>query len=184
MILFIFIVIILFFPLKISIFTYFNSKVNKTFFAIYLFKFIKILSGYIKVNSNGKVFLHLKNRAILLRPQMFIDLTYDLDIRNFIIIKSLNLSFDVSADKFTPMFLSLSLIYLNKIFSNVLINNNFHQKLYTELNLYEDKSGILAFRGSFLFAFNIFCILIYIIANLIIKGVLYVKKRIKIRKFN
>ena len=58
---------LLFIPFYISVYLYHNDKDKRIYFAIYLFKFVKILDGYTTRRKLGGIYIHLfKDKAYVL----------------------------------------------------------------------------------------------------------------------
>ena len=172
MILFAIFIIILFIPFYISVYLYHNDKDKRIYFAIYLFKFVKILDGYTTRRKLGGIYIHL-----------FKDTAYVLDINtlkrleggshNFIsaiTYKNLYFSLDFGIKNTNLVIILMNLFYHYINLGNFLKYNYPYFTSYVNLNVFNEEKNYISSKLSLTFCFNIFCILIKLITNIIRRG--------------
>ena len=141
--LYIFIAIILLFPLYISLLFYYSKKDSKLYFAVILLKKITIISGFITKRNKGGFYIHLKNKAIImkiklkdifnsgLKPYKWVTLN-KVNLINVIGVDYINSIFTLNSVKYFLNVLIKILTYKNKTFnySNSLIINTESEKTF------------------------------------------------------
>ena len=165
----VFAVILVFFPITVTVYTYYNKKQSKLYFAIYVFKHFLLVSGYFRARNAFSVYLHVKNKAYIIDINTIKNLTKGNGGGVFFTPLSLFVYVDSAVNLSALSFLML----LNTAFS--IFNAYKEQELYYfetyyALNLVDNNKN-QNIKISFTFTFNLFCILRQIIANYIIKGV-------------
>ena len=63
---------VLIFPFFVEITIYYNKDIKKLFFSLYMFKAIKIISGYATF-KDACIFIHVKNKAFIIPPYALIN---------------------------------------------------------------------------------------------------------------
>ena len=173
-ILLIFFIILLFLPIFIKAYLYYNPTDKKLYFAIYLFNYIKIIAGYITKRELGGIYIHMRNRAIILDENFFNKHKKDkISLKTFKIDK-ISLFFDMGYESANTIFLTYALLNL----TNIISKNSKTTKIYTYLNVYNENQKIISVYSSFSFHFNIFGIVKGIFANFISKGENYAKTKV------
>ena len=162
----IFLVFFLFLPITLSFYLFFNAKEQKLYFAIYLFKYFLVFSGYITKRDSKSIYLHVQNKAYVIN---FNNLTKNQNTRAFFVILSFYVYIDSAVNEYALSFLMLLNAFyslLNAYLSNEIyfLNTAYYYKLNNKPN-YKTKVN-----ATFTITFNIFCILRTIIANYIKKG--------------
>ncbi|MBR5439671.1 MAG: hypothetical protein IKV61_05620 [Clostridia bacterium] len=154
-------------PITVSIYVYYNKSEQKLYFAIYAFKYVLVISGYLTVRNSYSVYLHIKNKAYVITLNNLINLTKNRSGGNFITPLSLYIYVDSAVNEF-----ALSFLMLVKAISNV-FNAYSYNELYYFDNYYSfnltNTAKQIEIKASFTFSFNLFCILRLLIANSIIK---------------
>lgn len=165
-------------PIFISVYAYFDTHSKKLFFSIYIFGFIKIISGYVCSRKKGGVYVHVKNKAYIIDFQALKNLNSGSRVMPQFIINNLYLQVNISSTNFYGIFLP---ILFTNIAKNLLFilekqNNVKNSKIFTNI-CFNDFSLSISFR--FTVIFNLFCIISKAFTNYIIKGENYAKKRKK-----
>ena len=114
----IFLTIFLFLPISSTFYLFYNEKEQKLYFAIYLFKYFMVFSGYITKRDIKSVYLHVKNKAYVINLN---SLTKNGNSGVFFVILSFYVYIDSAVNEYSLSFLMLlNTIYslLNAYFSN------------------------------------------------------------------
>ncbi len=168
-------VILLFAPIFITVYAYYNKEEKKLYFAIYSLKIIKIISGYVTLRDKGGFYVHANNKAYIINKNTILNFKFSSGDEKAFLPISLYLVVDCGTD-----FNSLTLISFLSMFSNnvkTYINNTSSFFNYnSDFNLYLNSVGISSINVSFTVCFNIFCIVKALFANHILKGVKNAKK--------
>ncbi len=171
----IFIVILLFAPIFVTIYACYNKKENRLYFAIYSLKIIKILSGYITVRDKGGFYIHVNNTAYIINKDTLLNFKMSSGDEKAFLPLYLYLVVDSGSDFNSLSFLMVT-NFLSNIFSNYLYNTDNYFDFNNDINIYNNESGILSIKLCFTLCFNLFCIVKAIFANHILKGVKNAKK--------
>ncbi|MBR2377420.1 MAG: hypothetical protein IKA85_06620 [Clostridia bacterium] len=181
MILLAIILIIIFLPLYISVYLYNNSKDKRIYFAIYLFNAIKLLDGYTTPRKLGGIYIHVfKDKAYVLDIETIKRLEGG-SVNFFSAITPTNLYFSLDFGIKNANLVSLLLILFNTYINlGKFIKDKYpYFNSYANLNVYSIDKNYLSSKISLTFCFNIFCILVKIITNIISRGVKSEKKYFK-----
>ena len=166
-----FIVLILILPLTFTVYAFFDYKSKRLFIALYLFKYIKLISGYINVRQKGGFYFHLNdNKVIILNKDI---LNKFKDKPNFLPkLTVLNVYSVIDSGVKSQNWLSfLFLFYLALINVNCFISNEIRYiGLKTDLNLLNSSENFKSLKLKFTFSFNLVGILCKIIGSLVNKG--------------
>ncbi len=171
-------IILIFFPLYFSVYLYNNYKDERIYFAVYLFNFIKIVDGYTTKRKAGGIYIHVFNNKAIVLDENAIKLIEggSFNFLSAILIKSSYLSLDFGIKNAYLVGILLNLFYFYINLEKFLEYNYPYYKGYVNLNLYEKDINYISFKLSISFCFNIFCILLKLITNVIKKGVKSAKK--------
>lgn len=176
-------IIIIFLPLYVSVYLYNNSKDKRIYFAIYLFNFIKILDGYTTPRKLGGIYIHLfKDKAYVLDLETIKRLEGgSINFASIITIKNLyfSLDFGIKNANLVSILIIIFTFYIN--LGNFIKYNYPYFKSNVNLNVLNTDKNYIASKLSLTFCFNIFCIVVKIITNIISRGVKSEKKYSKIR---
>lgn len=164
----IFAVILVFFPITVTFYIFFNKSEQKLYFAIYAFNRFLVLSGYFTVRNAYSVYLHIKNRAYIITLNNIVQMSNKSGGGTFFTPLSLYLYVDSAVNLVALSFLML----LNTGFS--IFNSYSHVetpyfKNFYSFSLINDVKKEISIKASLTVTFNIFCILRLIITNSIIK---------------
>ena len=188
MIIAVFIIVgMLIFPIIASLYFYADFSFKKVYFAIFIFGKFRILSGYIKARDKSSVYIHISDKKAFI-----IDLTYvkkmssnsnfskmfnvdlvDVYIENSVLYPNITFVILSIYNVLIPLLSTLYELYGVKIILNCLFNNS-----KTILNSIKFKIRI---------QFNLFSIVLRVIANIISVGENDVKRKrigFKKQKFN
>ena len=170
------IVILMILPFIVSLYFYVDVINKKAFFAIYIFNFIKVFSGYTNLRKKGGIDLHVSNKkAIILDKKLFKKFSGETSFFNAFNLYSVDFIVDVSFDNTALLYTVLFSNNIVSIISKITYLNSRLLKVKSSINLMVDTSNVLNVKGSVIVAFNIICIVKTIFANSINKGVSYAK---------
>ena len=172
-----------FIPIFTSVYLYYNSEDKRLYFAVYLYRFIKLASGYIVKRSYGGYYIHtFKNKAFIITLKDIITLekgshSYS---KAFTLTKFYLLN-DVGKKNLNIVYFFTSLTYLANKYKPVFYETMPFIEYKIDLNLYLEEENLISSKTSLTFYFTIFCIVKLFIANVIKKGVEYAKRKIQYR---
>lgn len=170
-------VFILFLPLIFTVYTYVDVKEKKLYIAIYMYKFIKIISSYITIRESGGFYLHLtNNKVIIIDSDLIKKLRDGPNILPMPTIFNVYTIIDSGAKSDAWLFFLYNFYYLLKGFNFIISNDVQFLKLKTDLNVYNKNENLINVKAKFNLTFNLFGILYKIFVNLILKGVKNAKK--------
>ena len=172
------IIFILFLPFFISFYIYFDKNVKRLYFAIYIFGFIKLTSGYVKPRNAFSFYLHLKNKAIIIDKNILKLFDGNFNVFNVIQLKSLQVYLDISTNNENSVAVVFLLNSLFNILSKCVYSKNYILSPRYSIKLKYEKPNFSLKVKCTLF-FNLFCITCNLITNYIIKGVYNAKIRQK-----
>lgn len=170
------IILLIIFPFFVNFYGYFSKKSKKLYFAIYLFSFFKIVSGYIELCNEGVLIHYKNNKAVLIYFNKVFGLRNKFKPIQDYNLTSFSSVLDVGKENFSINLLTFSMIYN-------LINNNFgwyfhHNKPYlkinNEVNIFIN-NNLLNFYVKTNVVFNILTILINLV-KMLLEKVLYGRK--------
>lgn len=166
--------IIFIFPLILTIYIYFDTKIEKVFFAVYIFGFIKIVDGYITKRDLGGVYIHFKNKAIIVDEFNFNSIQGGKSVFKLLQVIAFDSYINLSTNSFSLYYLTILLNFIKNITFNFLNSRLILQtpKASVDLTLGQFE---LQVKWRVKILFNLFCITYYFITNYIIKGVQNVK---------
>ncbi len=181
------IVCLLIFPIITSLYFYVDFTLKKVYFAIFLFGKLKLISGYLKVRDNTSVYLHVSDSKAFIVDLSYIkkmsngsnfSKIFNVDLFDVYIESSLlypNITFMLLSfyNVLSPLFLQFDKLYGVKINFNLLIDDS--------------KNSINSLKFKIRIQFNLFSIVLRLIANIISVGENNVKRKgigIKKQKFN
>lgn len=171
--------IIIVLPIIVSSYFYFNNNLKRLYFAIYIFGFIKLISGYFKVRNKGGFYLHLsKNKAIIIDFSIIKKLNGGPNYLSDFSINKLFIESDISIIKTKLLFSSIYLNYFTSIISKIIYESGYMPEITSNLNIILDNDDIFSLKFKIIFSFNLVCILKSLIANAKNVGVKYVKQKI------
>lgn len=166
------VIFLLFFPLRINLNLCFSGENSRLYFAVFLFQKLKVLSGYIKERENGGIYVHLKNKAIIVDKDALTSLSGSGGFNSVISLTDYNLILYTGVE-------SASLCFCYSVVSKVLliITNVLYIKGNSNVVITNVLSGFISIFLQINGWFNLFCIVKSVIANYISKGVNYVKRK-------
>ena len=173
-----FIALILIFPLVISVYIYYDNINKRLFIAIYLFKYIKLLTGYIIPREIGGFYFHISNKKAIILDKEFINKLKGGP--DFLPIPSI---FDcylvIDSGVKSDAWLSFLFIFYSilRFISNLLSYNISHLTLKTNLNVISVEENLSSIKLSLTFAFNLLGILCKFFGSLILRGIKNVKRK-------
>ena len=179
-------VTIIFLPIYISVYLYYDNKGKRLYFAIYLFNFVKILDGYVNRRKNGGVYVHVtETKAYVIDSELIKQLEGgSINVFPTLTLKNLTITLDIgnkNGQIVSILFVIFSLIIkCGRVIEHELPYLN----LVTNLNIHDVNENFLALKSKTVICFNLFCILIKIFANLIKRGKQSAKKFAKTWKRN
>ena len=178
MVLLLVIIIILFLPIFLSVYLYYEGLDKRLYFAIYLFSFIKILDGYIKIRKLGGFYIHVtEEKAIILDYKSILNFEKgSFNIQSALSLVNFNLITDIGIKSFNTITIFLFFKTLTNILGKVFTCTKPYFELKNNLNIIDVNENLINIKCSFTLYFNIFCILLKLIANVIKRGTKYVKK--------
>ena len=133
--------IILIFAISIKFYVLYRESDKRLYFAVFLFKNVKLFSGFICKRESGGLYLHLKNKAYILTLKS-IDFKSGSGIVKAISVKVLNLVISASSDKIVAVYLSQALLNaLKSVFVNMKSENK-SLDLFADLNVYFNQSNL------------------------------------------
>lgn len=110
--------LILLTPLRTSIKIFYSNQLNKTFFTINIFKFIKIKSGYISFIKDG-IAIHLsEDKAVIIPYKNLINTKKVIKLYKDFHVNDLSVLVEIGAKDDLEKILTISTIY-NFIFNNI-----------------------------------------------------------------
>ncbi len=175
---------LLIFPIITTLYFFIDKANKKLFFGIYLFGKIKILSAYFKTRNKDSVYLHISNsKAIIIDFSIFKKMGGNFELHKILNIDLFELYIESGLFNSSLTIIMLYVYNLASSFS-VILNNDYGMRLNVHLILSNSNSiNSLAFKIRV--QFNVFCIVINFIANIITIGVKNVKrKRSRLKKWN
>ena len=161
-------IFILFFPIVVTVYVYFDTKNKKLYFAIYIFKILKIFSGYACVRKKGGFYIHFKNKAVIIDKNTFKNFNGNAGIIKYVQPLSFFAVSETGCDEFSLFFLSIIRAAFGVLYA-VLKNNMPFIDLRLDCNVYTYKKGICDLKTEASFCFNVFCIIMGTFAEIINK---------------
>ena len=171
-------VLLLIFPFVLSVYAYYDVKLKRVYFAIYLFGKIKIISGYVKLRKKGGVYVHLtEDKALIIDINTLKKLSGGPDYLSNIQLSEVYLITDCGIKNINLLFLILTINSSIKNYAIINDKSNVLPKIVSDLNVYNQIDALKSIKIKILLAFNLVCILKSIIANYKSVGVKYVKRK-------
>ncbi len=171
-------ILLLIFPFIISLYTYYDVRFKRVYFAFYLYGKIKIISGYVKLRNKGGFYVHLtENKALIIDINTLKKLSGGPDYLSNIQLSEVYLITDCGVKNVNLLFLILALNSAVKNYAKIKVLNNALPKITSDLNVYNQNDSLKSIKIKILCAFNLVCILKSIIANYKNVGVKYVKRK-------
>ncbi len=134
-------IIIIIFPLYISVNCFLSKELGKTFFSIYLFGTIRILSGYVQIINGGIAFHIRKNKVYIYEYKNFFNIKKSVKpLQDYHLIKFNSLIEIGSSNVLEPMSTSFILNYFNNIIIWFFANKKPYLKINNDINVYEGKN--------------------------------------------
>ena len=173
-----FIALIFVLPLVISVYIYYDNINKRLFIAIYLFKYIKLLTGYIIPREIGGFYFHISNKkAIIIDKDILEKLKGGPDFLPKIAVFNCYSIIDSG----TKSDVWLSFLFFGytilREFNCILSNNVKYLSLKSDLNVYLVEENLLSIKLRIVFSFNFLSILYKFFGSLIIRGINNVKKQ-------
>ena len=172
------IILLLIFPFILSIYIYYDDKVKRVYFAIYLFAKIKIISGYLKIRKKGGFYIHLtENKALIIDINTLKKLSGGPDYFKNIQISEIYLITDCGVRNINFLFSILAINNAIKNYAKIKYKNNEFPIIASDLNVYNQNIDLISIKIKITCAFNLICILKSVFANYKSVGVRYVKRK-------
>ena len=170
---------ILIVPLAFSVYFHFEKSLNKVYFAIYVFVFIRLVSGYISKRKLGGFYVHLSSKkAFILQLNFIKKLESDVSYFNAISIHDIYLSSSLGLKNVTVLALAMVLTTAIQNVSKIFDNNGYGKRIIADLIVYNEDKLLKSMKMKVKFSFNLISIVIIFIANYISK----VKNNVKGQK--
>lgn len=160
-----------FLPFVIKTLCFYDVNSKRVYFAVYLYGFIKILSGYVKLRKKGGVYIHLSDNLALIVDMNTLKTLKSggFNFAKIIFPKSIFVLYDIG--------LNSPLIYTTIIPINSFLNSLFYSgseffesvDLKIKTNLYETNDKLFGIKLKTVSCFNFICIINELIANFISK---------------
>ncbi len=174
------IVLILILPIILSMYGCYCVSQKRFYFAIYLFGFIKIFSGYVKSRAKGGFYIHLsENKAIIIDYNTIKKLSGGPNYFSKIQLKSLYVILDSGIKNINLLFFIYSVMSAIKNYAVISTNSGKITKIKTDINVYNTQETIKYIKIKAVLMLNLICILQSIIANAKVVGEKYVKRKKK-----
>lgn len=168
-------IIIIFFPLYISVNCFFSKELEKTFFSIYLFGTIRILSGYAQIVNDGIAFHISKNKVYIFEYKNFFDVKNSVKPLHDYHLINFNSLIEIGSSN--HLLDSMSASFILNYFNNIIIwffaNKKPYLKINNDINVYEGKNilNIYLKTGVMLNVLMIILSIIKICVEKIINGI-------------
>ena len=170
------IVLIIILPIVLSLYLFLDFTNKKLYFGIYLFGFIKILSGYVNVRDKGGFYLHISNnKAIIIDNSTLQKIGGGTSFINAFQFSEIVLITDVSLNNIKLIFSILFVNKIGQIINKIIYSNNKLPKIRSNVLILSDLEKVFNLKCKAVLSFNILCIVKSLIANSISKGVSYAK---------
>ncbi len=173
-----FIALILVFPLVFSGYFYLDINNKKLFLAVYLFKYVKLLSGFITFRDNGGFYFHISDKkVVILNKELFDKFKGGPDFLPKITVFNSYSIIDsgVKNDIWLSFLFTFYTILRN--FNCILSNEINYLSLKTDLNVINIDKNLISVKLSLIFSFNLLGILNNFFGSLLLRGISYVKKQ-------
>ncbi len=178
------ITLILVLPLIISLYFYYDVNVKKVYFAIYIFGFLKVISGYISKRNEGGIYLHLTDKkAFILKLNSLKGLGDGPKLIKVISINSIYLSLDLGVKNANLITIVYSILSFINCYSRVSFYHGKYTNIYTNFNVLNEDFGFKTIKIKLKLSFNLISILILMLKNYLIKEIKNAKrKKIKFKR--
>lgn len=170
---------ILIVPLAFSVYFHFEKSLNKVYFAIYVFGFIRLVSGYISKRKLGGFYVHLSSKkALILQLNSILKLESDFSFLSVISINNIYLSTSIGFKSATLLTFATTLTTAIQTTSKIIEDNGYGKRVVADLIVYNEDKLLKSIKMKVKFSFNLISIVIIFIANYISK----VKNNVKGQK--
>ena len=171
------ILIILLIKFHVSVVFVYSNESKRAYFSIILFKKFTLISGYITKRMHGGLYLHLKNKAIILNLKNIEFLNGGGNIKKYITLLSFDLDVVTGYESLSKIFITHTLLQtLNVVLNAITHSKNSKIETSTDIDFNsQDRLDVLLVIS---ISFCLFGILLGIIANIVNKGYKYAKKQI------
>ena len=175
-----FVTVLLIIPFFITVYgCYFNEE-KRLYFALYLFGFIKIISGYVKTRSKGGFYIHLSdNIAFIIDYTTIKKLSGGPDLFSYVQLQFLYLVIDCGIKNAKLLFIINSILVTLRTIAKISTNDGKITKITTDMNVYDTQESLKFIKIKTVLCFNAVCILQSLIANAKNIGEKYVKRKKK-----
>ena len=161
-----FIGLILLVPIYLTVYAFYDDYLKRLYFAIYIFGFFKGVSGYVKLRRSGGVYVHLKNKAIIVDNKFFKSLSGgNGGFSKVITVTEVDACLDVGLMNLNVAFFVWSIFKALDNFFMLYKSNNSSIEIKNNLNLYLDGDDFKAFKLKVKTYFNLISIVWLIFAN-------------------
>jgi hypothetical protein len=175
---------ILIVPLVFSVYFHFEKSLNKGYFAIYIFGFIRLVSGYVCRRKDGGLYVHFSDKKALILQLYFIKkLESDFSFLSVISINNIYLSTSIGFKSAMLLTFATTLTTAIQTTSKIIEDNGYGKRVVADLIVYNEDKLLKSMKMKFKFSFNLISIVIIFIANYISKVKSNVKgKKIKFKQ--
>ncbi|MBR6737579.1 MAG: hypothetical protein IKL82_04360 [Clostridia bacterium] len=158
--------IILFIPIFITTYIFYDDSAKRLYFAFYLFGFIRIVSGYVKGRNRGGFYIHISNeKAIIIDTKTIKGLNGGKGITSSFSLFSISYVFDVGLKNLNELIAFYGVYTLTNTILQTKLYNRSHVDFNPNFNVYTDFDDLKAIKLKLGVFFNLFCIVRAIIAN-------------------
>ena len=175
-----FIALILILPFVFSAYLYYDNKNKKLYLALYLFRYLNLISGYFTKRESGGFYFHISNkRVIILNKEVFNKLKDGPDfLPKLTVINSYSIIDSGVKDDVWLSFLFVFYTILRN-FNCIISNKMAFLTLKTDLNLIDSQENLINIKLRITFCLNLLGILYQFFRSLILRGINDAKKQSK-----
>lgn len=171
-------IFILILPLIFSVYFYYDNDNKRVYFAVFIFGYFKILSGYIKGRIKGGIYIHLsEKRAIIVRLSALKNIGNGPNFLKVISVNSLYYLIDVGTQYVWLLTYFSVLVKNTHAFASIFDSLGYYFNLFADLNVYQEEIGLKSIKFKLKLSFNLIGIIILFITNYISKGIKNAKRK-------
>ena len=156
-------------PIIVNIYAFYIDNDKKFYFAVYFYKNLKIISGFLTKRKSGGFYLHLKNNAKIITFK-WLDFKSSSGVLKAFSVDSINVLTSVSVDKPYLIFIIQSVFNFIKGAFMAIKSNNDEFNGQSNLNVYLYDNDVFNVGVYISTKTNVLRIILALISNAIIKG--------------